>query len=152
MRVPSANAPSARRPRTGERVALAGVIAVLAVNMWTGAPLLALWVGAQAAGDHSLSMRGVTIVVLVLAAIASALVALLTRLSSVYDELAHRPQPGLERKAWLRSMRAEEKSDVEQRRGTAAPEVIVVMNVCVALASLLTWYALLAGRPFSLVL
>jgi len=153
MRLPaSPSDTSARHVPTLKRVALAGVIAFLATNIWTGAPLLAMWVGAQAAGDQSLSMRGVSVVVFALAAIAYALVALLTRLSSIYDGLAQRPQIGQQRKAWLRSMRAEEKSDVEQRRGIAAPEVIVVLNVWAALASLVVWYVLLAGRPFSLVL
>ncbi len=143
---------SARYTRTLKRVGVAGVIAFLATNIWTGAPLLAMWVGAQAAGDQSLSMRGVSVVVFVLAAIAYTLVALLTRLSRIYDGLAQRPVVAEQRKAWLRSMRAEEKSDVEQLRGIAAPEVIVILNVWAALASLAIWYVLLAGRPFSLVL
>jgi hypothetical protein len=32
---------------TARRVALAGATALIAVNIWTGAPILALWVGSR---------------------------------------------------------------------------------------------------------
>jgi hypothetical protein len=36
--------------------------ALIAVNIWTGAPLLALWVGSHAGGTTVLSTRAVAIV------------------------------------------------------------------------------------------
>jgi hypothetical protein len=37
-----------------------------AVNVWTGAPLLAVWVGSQTQGGGVLSLRGVVTVLVVL--------------------------------------------------------------------------------------
>jgi DNA-binding transcriptional regulator YbjK len=121
------------------------------MNVWTGAPLLALWAGALVAGEQSLSMRGVCVAVLVLAAVAYAIAVVITKLSQLYDELAERPRTSDIRQSWLRSMRAEEKSEIAAREGVTAPDVIVVLNVCIAIASLIAWYALLASTPFSLV-
>jgi hypothetical protein len=44
---------------TLKRVALAGATAFITVNFWTGAPLLALWVGSRAVGRQTLSMGAV---------------------------------------------------------------------------------------------
>ena len=43
--------------------------AVATVNVWTGAPLLAVWVGSQVQPDKLLSYRAVVTVVVVLAAL-----------------------------------------------------------------------------------
>jgi hypothetical protein len=56
-----------RRFTTLKRAAMAGVTAFIAVNIWTGAPLLALWVGSQVVGQRALSMAAVGVVVVVLA-------------------------------------------------------------------------------------
>ncbi len=42
---------------TFKRVAMAGAVAFLSINIWTGAPLLALWVGSHVVGQTVLSMR-----------------------------------------------------------------------------------------------
>ena len=41
---------------TLKRVALAGTTAFITVNFWTGAPLLALWIGSRAVGRQTLSL------------------------------------------------------------------------------------------------
>ena len=58
-------APSTRSVRL-RRVALSAATAFLAVNIWTGAPLFALWVGAKVVGQKQLTMQAVFVVVLVL--------------------------------------------------------------------------------------
>ena len=40
-----------------KRVAMAAATALVAINIWTGAPLLALWVGSRVVGKTVLSMR-----------------------------------------------------------------------------------------------
>ncbi|HME90478.1 MAG TPA: hypothetical protein VKE49_03590, partial [Myxococcaceae bacterium] len=52
---------------TLKRVALAAATALVTINIWTGAPLLALWVGSRVVGKTVLSMRAVLVVVVVLA-------------------------------------------------------------------------------------
>ena len=39
-----------------KRAGMAAATAFVAANIWTGCPLLALWVGAQAVGRQTLSM------------------------------------------------------------------------------------------------
>ena len=38
---------------------MAGLTAFITANIWTGAPLLALWVGSQVVGKRALSMAAV---------------------------------------------------------------------------------------------
>src|SRR6185436_5065551 len=108
-----------------KRLALAAAAAFVTVNIWTGAPLVALWVGSQAAGPSGLSMTAVGVVVVVLLALVLALTALLTRINARYDRLAGRVA---ERRVspWMRSMRAEREDSVRARAGTSAIERVVV--------------------------
>jgi hypothetical protein len=132
-----------------KRAALAGLTAFITVNIWTGAPLLALWIGSQVVGQRSLSMAAVGVVVLTLAVLVFALALALTWLNNVYDELTGRQR--VERRAtWLRSMRAEDEKHVSQRVGVTVLERIVVINVYVAVLALLAWYVLIAGPPMPL--
>ena len=69
---------STRRFMTLKRAAMAGVTAFIAVNIWTGAPLLALWVGSQFVDHGTLSMAAVGVVVVVLAVLVFTLALALT--------------------------------------------------------------------------
>jgi hypothetical protein len=133
-----------------KRAAMAGLTAFITINIWTGAPVVALWVGSQVVGQRSLSMGAVGVVVLVLAVSVFALALALTWLNNVYDELTGRPRVE-RRSAWLRSMRAEEQGHVSQRAGVTPLERIVVINVYVAVIALLLWYIFLAGAPTPLL-
>ena len=127
------------------RVCLAAATAFVTVNIWTGAPLLALWVGSRVVGRRSLSMEAVGVVVLVLAVLVFALAVVLTWLNSVYDELIGRPRT--ERRAtWLRSMRAEGEGHVSQRVGVTLLERIAIINVYVAFTGFAIWYVFFAGQ------
>ena len=131
---------------TLKRVALAGATAFITVNFWTGCPLLALWVGSQVVGQQTLSMGAVGVVIVVLAVLVFALAIALTWVNNVYDQLIKRPRT--ERRApWLRSMRGESESHVSQRVGTTALELIVMINVYIAVIALAVWYVFFAGSP-----
>jgi hypothetical protein len=131
---------------TLKRVALAGATAFITVNFWTGCPLLALWVGSQAVGQQTLSMGAVGVVIVVLAALVFALAIALTWVNNTYDELVKRPRS--ERRApWLRSMRGESEGHVSQRVGTTMLELIVMVNVYIAVIALAIWYVFFAGSP-----
>ncbi len=143
--------PAGQPAHLAKRAALAAVIAVVTVNIWTGAPLLALWVGSLAAGEHDLSMLGVSVVVLVFAGLAFTLAGVLARLNGIYDELAGRPPGGLG-PSWLRSMRAPDPRQLARRSQITALEGIVVLNVYAAVTALVLWYVFVASRPFASVL
>jgi hypothetical protein len=151
-------------PRGGEQVggrgqrqrvslkllAMAAATAFVTANIWTGVPVLALWIGSRFVGAHALSMAAVGIVVVVLGIIEFSLVLLLAWLNNTYDDMAGRPR--VERRArWLRSMRAEDEGYVSQRVGITPLEVIVMINVYVAVLTLLVWYIFFAGAPTPMI-
>ena len=125
---------------------MAGATAFVTVNIWTGCPLLALWVGSKVVGQRQLSMAAVGVVVVALAALTLASLLALTWLNNVYDELIGRPRT--ERRApWLRSMRDVAEGHISSRVGITALERIVALNVYVAVIGLTVWLVFFAGPP-----
>ncbi len=67
-------------------------MALASVNLFTGAPVFSIWVGAQVQGDSGgLSMTAVLAVVVVMALVCSALVWSLNRMGAAHDALIGRP-------------------------------------------------------------
>jgi hypothetical protein len=129
-----------------KRAALAGATAFLAINLWTGAPLIALWVGSQVVGKTTLSMQAVFVVVIVLAVLVFSMAMGLAWLSAEYDRLTGRV-PGERRLAWLRSARAEGIEEPGYGAGISALERIVMTSVYLAVISFLVWFFFFAGAP-----
>ena len=131
---------------TLKRVALAAATAFITVNFWTGCPLLAVWVGSRVVGQQTLSMGAVVVVIVLLAVLVFALAIALTWVNNVYDELVKRPRT--ERRApWLRSTRGESESHVSQRVGTTVLELIVMINMYIAVIALTIWVVFFTGSP-----
>ena len=75
-----------------KRLLLVALMALASVNLFTGAPLFAIWVGSRVQGDSgTLSMSAVLAVVVVMALVCSALVWSLNRMGAAHDALAGRP-------------------------------------------------------------
>lgn len=129
-----------------KRMLMAASTTFIAVNLWTGAPLLALWIGAHVVGKQTLSMQAVFVVVVVLAALLYGMTAVLTRLNAAYDRLIGRPETA-HHLAWLRSMSTQEEETLGRRYGISAIERIVMASVCVAVIVFIVWFFLLAGSP-----
>jgi uncharacterized membrane protein (DUF485 family) len=135
-----------RRHLKLKRATMAAATAFVTANIWMGAPVLALWVGSQVVAKRTVSMAAIGVVVVVLAVLEFVLALVLTWLNNVYDELTGRPRA--ERRAtWLRSMRAEAEEHVSQRVGITMLERIVMINVYIAVVTLLVWFLLFAGSP-----
>jgi hypothetical protein len=136
-----------RRPRllTAKRIGLAAATTLVSINIWTGAPLLAVWVGSQVAGDSGLSMGALFAVVAVLAVGVAAGVMALTWLSAQYDELTGRPRPARRTSPWMRSMRGEREEDAKKRQGISGIERIVVISVVAAVGAFEVWFFFFAG-------
>jgi hypothetical protein len=126
-----------------KRALLAGTTAFVTVNIWTGCPLLALWVGSRVSSSHVLSMAAVGLVVLVLAVLELAMLLVLAWLNNIYDELTERPQAE-HGATWLRS---EPHDHVSQRAGVSTLERIIMFNVWVAVLALAVWWVFFAGPP-----
>jgi hypothetical protein len=130
--------PSPQRLFALKRAAMAAATAFIAINLWTGAPLVALWVGSQTVGSTVLSMQAVFVVVLVLALLLVPMVLALARLNEAYNRLTGRPE-GERRLRWLRSMNTQGE-DAGDRTGVSALERIVMATVYLAVAALLVWF------------
>lgn len=121
--------------------------AFLAINLWTGAPLVALWVGSQVVGQTTLSMEAVFVVVVVLAVEVFTMAVALTWLSAEYDRLSGR-EPGERRLPWLRGMSGEEGIENPGYGAGVTPlERVVMVSVYLAVICFLLWFFLLAGAP-----
>lgn len=73
-----------------KRAAVLAATAVVALNVWTGSPLLALWVGSRvenASSSTGPSMRAIAAVVVVMALTSWLLLRLLNRLQDLYAKL-----------------------------------------------------------------
>jgi hypothetical protein len=131
--------------KIAQRTLVASLTAVVAVNIWTGAPLLAVWVGSRAVGGSGLSMGAVFLVIGVLAAAEVVLLMSLTWLSSRYDELTGRPPAQRRTSPWLRSMRGEREEFAKRRQGVSVVERIVVISVVLCVGAFEVWFFFFAG-------
>jgi hypothetical protein len=127
------------------RVVLGALTAVLAVNLYTGAPLFAIWVGSRVQNGTQLTMSTVAVVIGTLVFSVFVLVWMLTRVEAAYKVLTN--QPTKRRVSpWLRSMRGERDED-EGRRPLTGFEKALVGAVVSAVVLFEVWFFLFSGSP-----
>jgi hypothetical protein len=132
-----------------ERVTLAALSMLVSINVCTGFPLLALWIGSRAASGNIFSWIGIITAIISLAGLATFGVATLTRLSARYDKVTGRPPPSRQPRPWELSMSAEPAAPTGRaRRGTNPVEVIVVLTVVVAFIAFEIWFFFFAGPVY----
>jgi len=120
--------------------------AFLSINLWTGSPLLALWVGSRAAAERQLSMTAVVVVLLSLALLTLASLVGLTRLDASYRELVGHPlREG--RLTWLRAFNAQR--EPVRLVPTSLIERIVTVIVYIAVIALIAWLLFFSGSSIS---
>ena len=132
-----------------EKIGLEAAIALSALNIWTGAPLLAVWVGSRAVDSTQVTMGAVFLVVATLFIACLALIWALNLASMKLDELTGRKQAVRRHVPWLRSMRAE-RVDYERSKSTVTylDRVIVVMVVLAVIAFEL-WFFIASPSPIA---
>ena len=128
-----------------KRIAIVIATGLAAVNLWTGAPLLAVWLGAQAQGGRVLSLRGVVTVLLVLSVLAFVLGWALAWLSAKYDQLIGRPPTLARTSPWQRRMRGELDEHLRTRYSLSAPERVVAACVIAGVLGFEVWFFFIAG-------
>src|SRR3954447_10805495 len=119
------------------RLVLAALTAILAVNLYTGAPLLAIWIGSRVQQGTQLTMGTVAVVIGVLVVTVAILVYLLTRVEAAYktvtgQKTSRRTSPR------LRSMRGERDEEM-RRKPLTGYEKSLVIAVVVAAAAFEIW-------------
>jgi DNA primase catalytic core, N-terminal domain len=130
-----------------KRVAIMTATAFAALNIWTGAPLLAVWIGSQAQGGKVLSLRGVLTVLLVLGVLSFLLGWALSWLHAKYDQLVGRPTVLTRTSPWQRRMRGELDDHLRARYPLSAPERVVAACVIACLVVFEVWFFFFAGSP-----
>jgi hypothetical protein len=129
-----------------KKIGLVTASALCSINLWTGAPLLAVWVGSKVQGNlNNLSMTAVFSVVAVLAATVFLLALVLTWLNAKYDELTGRPPAARQTSPWLRSMRDEREENVRRKYGISGVERVVVICAVAGVLAFEIWFFFFAG-------
>lgn len=129
-----------------KKVGLVTASALCTINIWTGAPLFAVWVGSKVQGSlGNLSMTAVFSVILVLAVMVFALGFLLTWINARYDALTGRPSTARQTSPWLRSMRDEREEDTRRKYGISPIERVVVGSVVAGVLAFEVWFFFFAG-------
>jgi len=128
-----------------KRAAMAAATAFLAINIWTGAPVFALWVGSRVVQSTTLSMTAVFVVIGVLGALELAMLFALTWLDAAYNDLTGRPLRE-SRLAWLRSMNTQHEPSAPAAR-TSVLEGVVMASVYLAVVTFAVWFFFFAGSP-----
>ncbi len=129
-----------------ERIGLLAGSALASINIWTGAPLLAVWVGSQIqAAQDRLSMTALLAVVATLALTVFGLAWLLAYFNGRYDEITGRSEKARYTSPWLRSMRGEREEDIRRDVGISGVERIVILAVVAATLAFEVWFFFFAG-------
>jgi hypothetical protein len=135
-----------------QRALVLAATAVVGLNVWTGSPLAALWVGSRVenlSDSPGPSGAAIFVVVVTMAVVSWALLRVLYRLQEHYFKLLGRP-PRRYRSTWLRSMRAErgewERQHSVEARATPF-EVVVMVCVVVAVAAFEVWFFFFSPSP-----
>ena len=130
-----------------ERIGLASLLTVVGLNVWTGSPLLALWVGSRVQGSGPPKMTAVFVVALVLAIVSLLLVRILAILGAAYDDLTGQAPTVRTHAPWLRSMRGERERYAEDEPRLTALERMLVVMVVAAIATFEVWFFFFSGSP-----
>ena len=126
-----------------KRLGLLALMALAALNLFTGAPLIAVWVGSRVQGDAGgLTMTAVATVIAVLALLCWLLVAALGRLGAAHDVLAGRAADR-RRAPWLKPFN-EGRGRADGASLRALDKVLVAVVVVAGLAFEI-WFLFFAG-------
>jgi uncharacterized membrane protein YidH (DUF202 family) len=120
---------------------------VLTLNIWTGGPLLALWIGSRVERSGRPSMLAIAIVAVALAVISYALVRLLARIDAVEARVTGRPSTVRRHVPWLRSMRGERPHEDRARPGLSSLELVLVSCVVMVIVLFEIWFFFFSPSP-----
>jgi predicted secreted protein len=140
---------AARRPRGPlKRILLAAAIALLALNVWTGSPLLAVWLGSRVQGEESQpSMAAFAVVLVSLIVFSLVLYQLLKLTMRAYQEATGTTPTMRTHASWLRSMRDERPGSPRTSTGITGAERVVVLTVVFAVVAFEVWFFFFSGSP-----
>jgi hypothetical protein len=124
-----------------KRMALLAGMALAAANVWTGSPLLGLWVGSRVQGSGPPKMGAIFAAFVTIGVLSIALTRLINAMSVRYAELSGQ-RPERHQLPWMRSMRGER---APARQRISAPDLVLVMTVVIAVAAFEIWFFFFSG-------
>ena len=128
-----------------QRAGIVAAMGVVTLNIWTGAPLLGLWVGSRVAPESGISMLAVFVIALVIGVTAWALLQILGRLQLAYARIDGRPV-ARRQTTWLKPMSGQRtRGKGGQAPPMAATDYVVVGVVILAIAAFEVWFFFFAG-------
>ena len=131
-----------------KRFGLAALMAFLALNIWTGSPLLALWIGSRVQGEESqASMGAFAAVIGSLAVFSILLYQALKHVMHAYQEATGTLPTVRSHAPRLRSMRGEREHYPGTRAHLTAMERILVAMVVIAFVAFEVWFFFFSGSP-----
>jgi membrane protein YdbS with pleckstrin-like domain len=131
-----------------KRFGLAALMAFLAVTIWTGSPLLALWIGSRVQGETSqASMAAYAAVIGSLAVFSVGLYQALKYVMHAYQETTGTLPTVRTHAPWLRSMRGERPDYDGGGPAISGAERIVVVTVLIAAVAFEVWFFFFSGSP-----
>jgi hypothetical protein len=133
-----------------ERVGLVAGMSLTSVNVWTGGPLLALWIGSRvaAAGDSgSATMLAFAVVAVAMLAISLVLIMALGRMGAAYDRISGRQSQIRRHTPWLRAMSGERPHEQGREYQLSMLERILVACVVLAVAAFEIWFFFFSTSP-----
>lgn len=137
--------PAPKGGSRAKRTVLAIAIAVASLNIWTGGPLFALWVGSRVQGGGPPTMGAVFVVAIVLAVVVLTLVRLIASLQTTYEDTTGTRPTVRSHTPWLRSMRGERPVYPGEKAQVTAPERLLVIMAVIAVAALEVWFFFYSG-------
>ena len=142
-------ADTAHEPRSSGRlkpILLAAAMAFLALNVWTGSPLLAVWLGSKVQGEESQpSMGAYAVVILSLIFFSWGLYQLLKLVMTAYQDATGTTPTVRTHAPWLRSMRGERVDHKAAATRISGAEKVVVVTVLIAAVAFEVWFFFFSG-------
>ena len=137
-----------RRGSLALRVLLLSLMTLATLNVWTGGPLVALWVGSKVQGQFTtLKMGAVAAAVVTLAVVSYLLGWLIQWLDVRYGEVVDRPPRTRQPLPWLRSMRDKYGDPKPEYQPPTSLELILVGMVVLVVGCFEVWFFFFAGSP-----
>jgi hypothetical protein len=128
-----------------QRAFLLALMAVVAINIWTGSPLLAVWIGSRIQGNSAVSMTAVFSVIACMVVTSMLLVKLLGVLGARHDKLSGHAPTQRRQQPWMRSLSGERASEQRRRARVSALDVVLVGTCVLAAGAFEVWFFFFSG-------
>ncbi|HKJ36463.1 MAG TPA: hypothetical protein VKA36_07845 [Solirubrobacterales bacterium] len=132
-----------------KKIAVTSAMALAAINLWTGSPLLALWIGSRVQGSSDVpQMTAVLAVIAALGVQSYLLTKALARLGAIDRRMSGGPGPRYrEPPPWLRSARGERSRYQERAASLTTLDRVLVIVFVMAVLAMQVWFFFFAGSP-----